>query len=121
MLRAFAVRVCGAFLSACWIATAAEPAAAQLVPLVVPATTLAPITGTLPPALNIDVLSVVPDDAMGLVTGHHFRDTQKLVEKVLRKLEIPFEVNDYAEFNEFLDGLKGWDEKSTHAMAFMPV
>jgi hypothetical protein len=122
MLRVFVVRVCGVLLSTCWIATAIEPAAAQLAPLVVPATTLAPITGNLPPALNIDVLTVVPDDALGLITGHHFRDTQKLVERLLRKLEIPFDAgDDYAEFNAFLDGLKGWDEKGTHAVAFLPV
>src|SRR5688572_4334911 len=122
MLRAMAVRFSGVVLTACWIATAADPAAAQLGSLVAPATTLAPITGSLPPALNIDVLNVVPDDALGLITGHHLRDTQKLVERVMRKLEIPFDAgDDYAEFNAFLDGWKGWDEKGTHAVAFLPV
>jgi hypothetical protein len=103
------------------MASSAGPAAAQLAPLVAPATTLAPITNTLPPALNIDVLNVVPGDALGLLTAHHVRDTKRQVESLLRTLEIPFDNDDYAQFNDFLDGLKGWDEKGTHAVAVLPV
>ena len=75
--------------------------------------------GTVPAALGLDVLTVVPDDAVGLIRAHHLRNTQKMIEGILHRLEIPFDdSNDYAEFNNYLDGLKGWDEKRTHAIAF---
>jgi hypothetical protein len=98
------------------------PAAAQGLRLLVPATTLAPAGGALPVELKSNVLSVLPDDALGFVAAHHLRDTQRTYEAVLRKLKIPFDAgNDYAEITTFLDKLKGWDDQATHAVAFFAV
>lgn len=107
-LRGFAV----AFLvSASLVATAPRSARAN-----------APITGTLPVDLTVNVLNLVPDDALALVTAHHILDTKKGVEGLLRKLEVPFDASDdYAEFTDFLERLEGWDEKGTHALVFLPL
>jgi len=86
------------------------------------ASALAPITNTLPVDLRVDVLNVVPADALALVTAHHILDTKQGVEGLLRKLEVPFDAsNEYDEFTDFLDNLEGWDEKGTHAMVFLTL
>lgn len=117
-------RALGAVASLLIVAASWTSASAQVAPFFVPATLSAPAGGgfgAVPAALELDVLTVVPDDAVGLITAHHLRDTQKMIEGILHRLEIPFDdSNDYSEFNDFLDGLKGWDEKRTHAIAFFP-
>jgi hypothetical protein len=86
------------------------------------ASALAPITGNLPVSLNVNVLNVVPENALGLITAHHILDTKKGVEGLLRKLEVPFDASgDYDKFTDFLEKLEGWDEKGTHAFVFLPV
>src|SRR5262245_51711229 len=94
-----------AFASFVLLAAATTSVSAQVSQLIVPGTTLAPGSGfgTVPKALELDVLTVVPEDALGLVTAHHLRDTQKMIEDVLRKLSVPVDGSDeYAEFNQFL-------------------
>jgi len=79
---------------------------------------LAPATGEIPIDLKVDVLKVVPDDALGVVLLSDFEQTRDTVEAVLRKLKIPFDGSrEYADFNDFLERLDGWDSKSTHALA----
>jgi hypothetical protein len=73
------------------------------------------------PQLESDVLGAVPENAYGVVLGANVLESKATVEKVLRKLNIPFDQgDDYAEFTQFLEGLRGWDNKSLHAMAFVP-
>lgn len=98
------------FVSASLVAAAPHTASAK-----------APITGTLPVSLNADVLNVIPDDALGLVTAHHILDTRKGIEGLLRKLEVPFDASDdYAEAVQALESLEGWDDAGLHACAFFP-
>ncbi len=102
-------------------AVAAAPVQAQLTRLAVPATTLAPAL-PVPADLTLDVLNVLPENTLGFVTAHHLLDTKTTVENVLKKLTIPYDAgNDYAEFEEFVASLKGWDDKGTHALALFAV
>jgi hypothetical protein len=73
------------------------------------------------PLLESDVLGVVPENAYGVILGGNVLETKALIERVMRKLQIPFEEGkDYAEFTAFLEGLRGWNNKATHAWAFVP-
>ena len=72
---------------------------------------------TLPAALKTDVLTAVPDNALGLVVANDLKELKSTVEAVLRKLQVPFENDDYQRFNDFVDGIKGWDPKAMHAFA----
>jgi len=108
--------------SLCAAVCVAQAASAQVARMFVPATTLAPIVNRLPADLRIDVLTVVPHNALALVTAHHILDTKSEVESLLSRLEVPFDRGEgYAQFTTFLEGIEGWDEKSTHALAFLPV
>jgi hypothetical protein len=73
------------------------------------------------PFLESDVLGVVPENAYGVILGGNILESKATLEKVMRKLNIPFDQgDDYAKFTQFLEGLRGWDSKSTHAWAFVP-
>jgi hypothetical protein len=81
---------------------------------------LAP-SGNAIPDLRTGVLNVIPDDALGFFIATSPLETKEEVEAVLKKLRVPFdEDEDYAEINEFLASLKGWDSKGTHAVALLP-
>lgn len=99
----------------CATVTTAYAQLAQFGPAV---TTLAPAAG-IPVDLKLDVLTVIPDDALGFLTAHHLKGLRTTVENVLRKLSVPFEAGgDYADFNEFIDSVKGWNDEAAHAVAF---
>lgn len=85
-------------------------------------TAFAPGGGELPGALRTDVLGVVPDDAVGLIVASDVKQAKGTVERVLRKLQIPFDAGDgeYRKFSDFLDNLPGWNDKGLHALAFFP-
>jgi hypothetical protein len=73
------------------------------------------------PVLESDVVGVVPENAYGVIIGGNILETKALVERVMRKLNIPFDQgDDYAEFTDFLESLRGWDAKASHAIAFLP-
>ncbi len=103
-------------LSIALSATAVHAQTAVLGPSLV---ALAPGGGELPGALRTDVLGVVPDDALGLVVASQIKQTKGTVEKVLRKLQIPFDADgEYRKATDFLDQLPGWNDEGLHAFAF---
>ena len=86
----------------------------------VPALVATAPAGAEPDVLKAGILHAVPDDAMYLAVVNNFQETKATAEKVLRKLNIPFEQNDYEEFNTFVGKLQGWDKAGMHALAAMP-
>jgi hypothetical protein len=71
-------------------------------------------------AVQTDVLGIVPDDALYLVVAGNVQETRETIERVLRKLNVPFEDEDYKKVNDFVDKLEGWDKKRLHAFALLP-
>ena len=85
-----------------------------------PALVAAAPAGAVPDVLKAGVLQAVPDDAMYLAVVNNFQETKATAEKVLRKLNIPFEQKDYDEFNTFVGKLQGWDKAGMHALVALP-
>jgi len=115
-----AVRKVGLILVCVAAATfSVSPASAQTGAVAAGLVALAP--GGNVPLLESDVLGVVPDNAYGVIIGGNVLETKALLERVMRKLRIPFDQgDDYGEFTQFLESLRGWDAKASHAMVFVP-
>lgn len=103
-------------------AFATVPASAQS-PLIAPQlVALAPAGGEIPVDLKVNVLGMVPEDAYGFVVLSDFEKNRAAVEGLLHKLKIPFDTTrQYADFNDFVERLEGWDMNGPHALVLMPV
>ena len=110
-------------LAAALVAACAKAPAFAQSPLIAPQlVALAPAGGEIPVDLKVSVLGMVPDDAYGFVVLSDFEKNRAAVEGVLRKLKIPFDTTrQYADFNDFLERLEGWDPNGPHALVLMPV
>ena len=114
------MRAIGTFLIFCAaIAAGVSSASAQTGAAAASLVALAP--GGTVPVLESDVLGVVPENAHGVILGGNLLESKATLEKVMRKLSIPFDQgDDYGKFTQFLESLRGWDAKSMHAWAFVP-
>jgi hypothetical protein len=114
------MRTIGSCLVGCAaLCAGVSSASAQTGAAAFPLVALAP--GGNVPFLESDVLGAVPENAYGVILGGNVLESKATLEKVMRKLNIPFDAgDDYAKFTQFLESLRGWDSKSTHAWAFIP-
>ncbi|MBA4019997.1 MAG: hypothetical protein C0483_22760 [Pirellula sp.] len=108
----------GALIAAC----AATPVAAQSTLLAPQLVALAPAGGEIPVDLKVSVLGMVPEDAYGFLVLSDFEKNRATVEGLLHKLKVPFDTTrEYADFNDFVERLEGWDSTGPHALVLMPV
>lgn len=99
---------------------AVEPVQAQVSAVVGPSLVALAPSGSALPDLKVGVMNMIPDDALGFIVATDVLETKKEAEAVLKKLRVPLEDDDYAEFTEFLEKLEGWDPKGPHAFAVLP-
>lgn len=110
-------------LAGAWVAACTTASAFAQSPLVAPTlVALAPAGGEIPVDLKVNVLGMVPEDAYAFAVLSDFEKNRAAVEGVLHKLKIPFDTTrQYADFNDFLERLEGWDPSGPHALVLMPV
>ncbi|MGC3965938.1 MAG: hypothetical protein QM775_00785 [Pirellulales bacterium] len=103
------------------MAFVAAPAFSQL-PVAAPSlVALAPAGGNIPVDLKVSVLGAIPDNAYGFAVLSDAESARQQVESLLHKLKIPFDTTrEYADFNDSLERLEGWDSKGQHAFALLP-
>jgi hypothetical protein len=99
---------------------ATDRADAQVSTLVAPSLVALAPSGSNLPDLKVGVMNLIPDDALGFVVATDVLETKKEGETVLKKLRVPMDDDDYAEFNAFLEKLEGWDSKAAHAVIMLP-
>jgi hypothetical protein len=121
-MTALVRRVCFSLAAVALVAaSSAAPAFAQL-PVAAPSlVALAPAGGNIPLDLKVSVLGVIPENAYGFVVLNDVEGTREQVETLLRKLRVPFDTTrEYADFNDAIERLEGWDAKGQHAFALIP-